>query len=169
MVPDRARLRHTMHELSACLLFAWLCIDSSLRITSTPAAAWALTALCSVMHCNLQTSLREGWGGVGRKRIPSPSFLPVKLLSTLPAPFSSCFSCLLFTPFILLHSSSPSLLLPYLSQTCLLVLPHCITFVTIQPMLQTPKTGPEYCSIVCQSTRWIFFFFFRSLFCSTCV
>lgn len=113
---------------------------------------------------------RQAWGrGGGRKRKPSPSFLPIKLLSTFPhfqllSPLVFFLPSFFFILFILLPSSPPSLLLPYLSQTCLLVLPHCIKFVTIQPKLQTPRTGPEYRSIVCQSTSW--FLSDLSLFCS---
>lgn len=116
---------------------------------------------------------RQAWGrGGGRKRKPSPSFLPIKLLSTFPhfqllSPLVFFLPSFFFILFILLPSSPPSLLLPYLSQTCLLVLPHCIKFVTIQPTLQTPRTGPEYRSIVCQSTSW--FLSDLSIFCSTCI
>lgn len=97
-------LRHRMHELPACLLFAWVRIDTRLQITSTPAAAWALTTLCSVMmHCNFQTS---AWrGGVG-KGIPTfllylNTFLPFLLLSPVP------FSFLLLIPVCILLLLSP--------------------------------------------------------------
>lgn len=132
------------------------CIDPSLRITSTAAAAWALTTLCSVMHCNLQTSLRRG-----RKKAVT-CLIPIKLLSTLSAPYSSCSpalsSLLPWSP--LLHSTP--------SWTCLLLLPHLIKSVTIQPMLQIPKTGAwQYLSY--KSSGGFTNNLSRSLFFRTCV
>lgn len=125
------------------------------EITRTAAAAaWALTTLCSVMHCNLQTSL--GRDGVWKtKTLPLPP--PIKHLSTLPAPFSSCS----------LHS--PALLsLPLLSLT--LCGHSCLCFHTASSLLQSNlcykhlEQGQNMAAYVNQAAA-----LFIGLFCSTCV
>lgn len=119
LAPGWAMLRHMMHELPACLLFAWVRIDTRLQITSTPAAAWALTTLCSVMHCNFQTS---AWrGGVG-KGIPT---------------FLLCLN--IFWPFLLLSPVPFSFLLLLIPVCLLLLSPHghaCLCFYITSTLLQ---------------------------------
>lgn len=85
LAPGQAMLRHMMHELPACLLFAWVRIDTRLQITSTPAAAWALTTLYSVMHCNRQTSAWRDGGGKGTP----PTRLPPVFKHLLNLSYSS--------------------------------------------------------------------------------
>lgn len=96
-----------MNYLPASHLFAWLCIGPSLRITSVTAAAWALTTLCSVMHCNLQTSLRRD--EVRKKPSPScsqlNSFPPFQFL-TPHVPPALCYP--LHSPVLLSSISPPS-------------------------------------------------------------
>lgn len=85
---DWARLRRTMHELPACLLSAWL----SLRITSAPVTAWALTPPCIATP-------RQRQGGQKKR---------TKLLSHLSSSLLLMLSCSLSLVSVL---SSPASLL----------------------------------------------------------
>lgn len=137
---DWARLRRTMHELPACLLSAWL----SLRITSAPVTAWALTPLCSV---SCIATPRQRQGGQEKKK---------KELNSFPTYPALCFSCCpalchlsQFSPHRHL-SSPPSTHSPW---TCLLVLPHRIQFVTVQFMLHTDG-GQSAAALSANQVAW---------------
>lgn len=113
-----ARLGHAMHELPACLLFAWLYIDSSLQITQHSTSTSTSMSTNNLLQCHAllpPDKPDEGWG-----QKPSPSFPQLK-----PFPPSHLLIprvLLLFVLLSILLPFSPSLLPPALTlpgHTCL--------------------------------------------------